>query len=67
MKKIGKYEVVRKLGEGATATVYLARDPFANRDVAIKLVAQHALKNVAGGNLAGRLFMTEASLAGKLA
>jgi len=66
-KKIGKYEVVRKLGDGTTATVYLARDPFANRDVAIKVFARHALRNVTGGSLSERLFMTEASLAGKLA
>ena len=35
VNRIGKYEIVRKLGDGATSTVYLGRDPFANRDVAI--------------------------------
>ena len=39
MEKIGKYQVVKKLGEGATSVVYLAHDPFAARDVAIKVVA----------------------------
>ena len=37
IKKLGKYELVRKLGEGATSTVYLGRDPFAQRQVAIKV------------------------------
>jgi len=37
-EKIGKYEIVRFLGKGATANVYLARDPSAEREVAIKLI-----------------------------
>ena len=28
MEKIGKYPVLRKLGEGATSAVYLCNDPF---------------------------------------
>ena len=34
---IGKYPVIREIGSGATSRVYLARDPFAARDVAIKV------------------------------
>jgi eukaryotic-like serine/threonine-protein kinase len=64
--KIGKYEIIRKLGEGATSGVYLARDSFASRDVAIKLVAQNALHDMGSGNVLHHLFLTEASLAGKL-
>ena len=37
-RKLGKYELIRKLGRGATSTVYLARDAFAGRDVAIKVL-----------------------------
>ena len=29
-ERIGKYTVIRKLGEGATSTVYLGHDPFAD-------------------------------------
>lgn len=36
INKIGKYEIVKKLGDGATSTVFLARDAFNNREVAIK-------------------------------
>ena len=35
---IGPYEVVRFLGRGATATVYAARDPRLDREVAIKVL-----------------------------
>src|SRR5258706_1351398 len=34
---LGKYPIVREIGSGATSRVYLARDPFADRDVAIKV------------------------------
>ncbi len=37
-EQIGKYQVLRKLGEGATSEVYLCHDPFAERDVAVKVV-----------------------------
>ena len=37
-KKIGKYEVIRLLGKGATAIVYLAHDPDTGQEVAIKLM-----------------------------
>lgn len=67
MDKIGgKYEVVRKLGEGATATVYLAYDPFAERQVAVKLIAPEIFKDSARGSLFRHMLINEASLAGKL-
>jgi len=66
MKQIGKYEVIRKLGDGATSEVFLCHDPFNNRDVAVKVVFEERLHDIEGGNLTKRLFITEASLAGKL-
>ena len=66
MEKIGKYEIVRELGKGATSAVYLARDPFGNRQVAIKLVRAEALAHKELGKRFHKLFLTEASLAGKL-
>lgn len=38
MESIGKYRVIRELGKGATATVYLCDDPDAGRQVAVKLI-----------------------------
>jgi len=66
MEKIGKYEIVSELGKGATSVVYLARDPFADREVAIKLVRAEAFAHHELGKRFHKLFVTEASLAGKL-
>ena len=38
METIGKYRVIRELGKGATATVYLCEDPNLSRQVAVKLI-----------------------------
>lgn len=65
-QRIGKYEIRSKLGAGATSTVYLAHDPFKERDVAIKLIAQEILRDPSRGRLYRHLLLNEASLAGKL-
>ena len=39
MATIGRYEIVEELGKGEMASVYLARDPFIKREVAIKVLA----------------------------
>ena len=65
-KKLGKYELIRKLGEGATSTVYLGHDPFAQRDVAIKVASPGILRDPEKGKLYSNLFLNEASLIGKL-
>jgi serine/threonine protein kinase len=64
-QRIGKYELARELGRGSSGVVYVARDAFADRDVAIK-VFQHGET----GGLQGQqrsLFLNEAALLGKLA
>ena len=66
LRQIGKYPVLRKLGEGATAEVYLCSDPFNAREVAIKVVTQEAFTDPDRGYAYKKLFLTEASLAGKL-
>ena len=38
METIGKYRVVRELGKGATATVYLCVSPDSDTPVAVKVV-----------------------------
>lgn len=64
--KIGKYEIKRLIGEGATSMVYLAWDPFAQREVALKQLHPEMLRDKDRGRLYRHLLMNEASLAGKL-
>jgi serine/threonine protein kinase len=62
---IGKYEVQRLLGKGATGSVYLATDAFAGREVAIK-VLDAMPKEPEEARRQLKFFQNEASLAGKL-
>jgi eukaryotic-like serine/threonine-protein kinase len=66
MDKIGKYQIIKELGRGATSAVYLANDAFAGRQVAIKLVRADALGDKEHGRRFHKLFLAEAALAGKL-
>jgi tRNA A-37 threonylcarbamoyl transferase component Bud32 len=66
LEQIANYPVVRKLGEGATSEVFLCRDSFRNRAVAVKRIFPETLRDPARGRLFRKLFFTEASLAGKL-
>ena len=58
IKKIGKYEIIRELGKGATSVVYEALDPFVNRHVAMKVVMQEALGDKEHGRRYRKLFVT---------
>jgi serine/threonine protein kinase len=62
---IGKYEIQKLLGRGATGSVWLARDPFAGREVAIKVLDEMP-DNHEEARRALKFFQNEASLAGKL-
>jgi serine/threonine protein kinase len=66
MQRLGRYELIRKLGEGSTAAVWLARDSFAERDVAVKVIDQKILNDETQSRIYRRLLKNEASLAGKL-
>ena len=66
-QRIGRYRVLRLLGEGATSEVFLARDEFNHRDVAIKRVRWPAVRDAADDdNYQERFFAAEAALAGRL-
>ncbi len=66
MESIGKYQIIRELGKGASGKVYLAEDPFAKRKVAIKVAFPEALKSAEDGAFYRSMFLNEAALAGKL-
>ena len=63
---IGKYRVLRKLGEGATSEVFLCHDDFLDRDVAIKRVRAAAVGDPIDGRFFERFFAAEAALVGHL-
>lgn len=63
---IGKYRVLKRLGEGATAEVFLAYDDFNQRDVAIKRVRPNATGDPMDGRYSERFFAAEAALVGRL-
>jgi serine/threonine protein kinase len=65
-EQIGKYPIVRQLGRGATSVVYLARDPFANREVAIKVIRNQPAQDTDLRRRYRRVFLNEAALVGKL-
>lgn len=64
--QIGKYRVLRKLGEGATSEVYLCHDDFLGRDVAIKRVRRAAAGEGLENRFSERFFAAEAALVGQL-
>jgi len=66
MQTVGKYQLLKELGRGASAKVYLADDPFAKRKVAIKIAFPDALKSEVDGQFYKSMFLNEAALAGKL-
>jgi hypothetical protein len=64
--RIGNYEVLGVLGRGQSATIYLGRELFPARQVAIKLYDPAMLKS-AEGSVFRSLFLKETLLARKLA
>ena len=64
--KVGKYPVIREIGRGGTSRVYLGHDPFANRNVAIKLVSATDGVDTDLRRRFHKVFLNEASLVGKL-
>jgi len=64
--QVGKYDVQKLLGRGATGTVYLARDTFTGREVALKTIEPEVFRDPEFGTVHRSQFLNEASLAGKL-
>ncbi|CAN7605152.1 serine/threonine-protein kinase [Rhizobacter sp. LjRoot28] len=64
--QIGKYPIIGRLGDGATSEVFLGRDEFHQRDVAIKRVRSGAVDDPGDGRFFERFFAAEAALVGRL-
>ena len=63
---IGKYRVLKRIGEGATAEVFLCHDDFKGIDVAIKRVRPNLTGDAMDGRYSERFFAAEAALVGRL-
>lgn len=65
MENIGRYRVIRELGKGATAVVYLCDDPDSGKQVAVKLV-RFGQDSAAVSRRMKKLFQTEGSVSRRL-
>ena len=65
--RLGKYDLIRQIGEGATGKVYYAMDTFTGREVAVKLIDRDVLTDSEFNEECRKQFLNEASLAGRLA
>jgi len=63
---LGKYEVMHEIGRGSMGTVYLGYDPFAGRDVAIKVAHADPFQEERAANRYRKMFFNEAKVAGML-
>jgi serine/threonine protein kinase len=64
--QVGKYEIQTMLGKGASGTVYLAKDSFTGRQVALKTIEPEVFRDPEFGAVYRVQFQNEASLAGKI-
>jgi len=66
VKKIGRFEILGKLGHGSQGYVYLGKDPYIERNVAIKIYRPPQGSNPDKFKKYQKSFFTEAQSAGKL-
>ena len=66
IEQIGKFQLRKVLGKGASGTVYLALDTFSGNDVALKVLDSKVVTSPEFAATRTAQFMNEASLAGKL-
>ncbi|MBC7205454.1 MAG: serine/threonine protein kinase [Methyloversatilis sp.] len=63
--RLGKYDILRELGQGAMGIVYEGRDPVIDRRVAIKTLKREQLERTEADEVIAR-FKREAQAAGRL-
>jgi serine/threonine protein kinase len=66
MDRLGKFQLRKILGKGASGTVFLALDTFTGKDVALKVLDPEVVNSPGFDRTNTAQFMNEASLAGKL-
>ena len=66
IKIIGRYEILKKIGQGSMGVVYLGRDPYINRNVSIKISRPSADVGKEKAAKYREKFFIEAQSAGRL-
>ncbi|HEX5126720.1 MAG TPA: protein kinase [Rhodocyclaceae bacterium] len=66
MQRIGRYDIVERIGEGSNSAVFLAMDRFGQRQVALKRVYSETLRDPVHARAQRQQLLTEAALAGRL-
>ncbi len=64
--KIGKYVIIKEVGQGSTGNVFLSHDPYFNRDVAIKVYQAEPEDDPQRAKIARKMFFNEAQMVGML-
>lgn len=64
--KVGRFQIVRVLGQGSMGVVYLATDPSIQRPIALKTLRWEGKAEDAGRQATEDRFLREARLAGRL-
>jgi len=65
-ERIGKYEIIRDLGQGSSGSVYLSHDPYYGRDVAIKVYNVENDDDEKKAKVTRKMFFNEAQMMGRL-
>jgi serine/threonine protein kinase len=65
-ERIGKYPIIKQVGEGTTGKIYLSHDPYFRRDVAIKVYHVPAEDDPEQARIARKMFFNEARMVGML-
>jgi len=65
-EKLGKYEIQKQVGRGSMGIVYQGYDPYADRNVAVKVALAESLKDKESGARYRKMFFNEAHTAGML-
>ena len=65
-ERIGKYEIIKDLGQGSNGRVILSHDPYYGRDVAIKIYDVESQDDEKKAKATRKMFYNEAQMMGRL-